>query len=123
LDAATCFRENDNARRPQGTGLVRAMRNPVRAHRMGAPSAKVEGRRGRFGLLALPFALALTGCAATGDWVESHPRTSTFIAASLVASAALSLDSRGHGPIQHDITSQPVVCASGSCKSTSTTNS
>jgi len=60
--------------------------------------------------------LALPGCAATGDWVETHPRTSTFIAASLVASAALSLDSHGHGPIQHDVTNQPVVCASGSCK-------
>jgi hypothetical protein len=60
--------------------------------------------------------LALTGCAATGDWVETHPRTSTFIAASLVASAALSLDSRGHGPIQHDVATPAAICASGSCR-------
>lgn len=66
-------------------------------------------------MCALALAIALTGC----QTMERYPRTSAFLAASLMASAALSLESRGHGPIDEPRMSVPLVDCSkdpGSCK-------
>lgn len=61
---------------------------------------------------ALTFALlALSGCAT----IERHPYLSGFIATSIAISAAKSLDGRRDGTA-HDVTTQPVNCANGSCK-------
>lgn len=67
-------------------------------------------------MAALLLAMALTGCATTNNWVETHPRTSTFLAASLALSAYGMSRDHGHGPIQHDVQTPAVACANGSCK-------
>lgn len=63
-------------------------------------------------MAALLLAMALSAC----QTMEQYPKTTAFVATSLALSAYRASRDHGHGPIQHDVTSQPVVCASGSCK-------
>lgn len=61
--------------------------------------------------------LALTGCESTQKWTHEHPTATRIIKGSLVLTAAgYALDSRGHGPIQHDVATPSVTCDGGNCK-------
>lgn len=46
--------------------------------------------------------LLLSGCASTTQWIDTHPKTTAFIAASVFASTVIALESRGHGPVKSE---------------------
>ena len=71
-------------------------------------------------LIAALALLALTGCASTTSWIESHPRASLAIATSVALSIPALTNTGAHrvhvSAPEHDVTIGTPSCANGSCK-------
>ncbi len=60
-------------------------------------------------MCALTLAWALTGCAATGDWIHDHPRTTTAIGAALVVGYVIAHNPKGPAPAPEPRMSAPLT--------------